>query len=385
MLPVILTLVAGGALAAHAVLLWRLLWGRAANLRAREFADQIEKLVRAGNSTRAVKLCCALDARSPVGQLGLFMLSLELPAATRKSAATDYRGAPSVERFGDVVGDVIGREVERLGRTVRPHVLVAAGCGFFAATTAGAALLAGVGGGWRLAAMCVGAAAMIGVAIGLNGARRLQVGVGVLRDRLLPYLRPVEEMTDDQKDAAVAARDRLLLPGAETPSRSSASSGSRTSYGVIAVVIVAVAGVGVVLLVAPTNGTSSPGLAGPALVARVTRTTGDAPVAAGATCSVVIFDNRNDDTYDCRVHVQCGPTDVYGTSSAKGYTNCVWDGAIAVAAHDRRWDEGDPALRLDRRIGSVEVRDETWTVTLEVVPALPDAGALDASASDRGA
>jgi len=384
LLPPILTLVAAVALAAHAVLRVLCLWGRAAGVHVDVFAEQLEKLVRAGNSSRAVKLCCALDARSPVRQLALFMFGLELPAVERKSAATGYRGAPSVDRFGDVVPDLVGREAARLGRALRPHSLAVVGSGVIAAATACTAFLLGAEGAWRIATMCLGAGAAIGVVFGVTRARRLHVGLRLVRDRMLPHLRPVEEMTDDQREAAAAARERLRSPEPEAPSNVVKGSFPVNAV-VVAGVAVLVAAVAVPAMLDSGDSGSSANLAGPSLVARVTRATGSAPVAEGATCSVMIFDNRDDGTFDCRVHVQCGPTSIYATESDLGYTNCVWDGATAVAAHDARWDDGDPAMQLDRRTGYVGVRDETWSVTLEVVPSTPGAGAQDAGVPGGGA
>jgi len=317
-------------------------------------AEQLEKLLRADNASRAVKLCSAVDAGSPVRQLALFMLGLELRSTSVAADGPSYRAAPELERFENVVRETVGREAARLAAGVRPFAVAALGTGAVALIASGAAALFGAQ-GLRVASMVVGAASALGTYLALRWSLNLRAGVRVIRDRVLPLLVPVDEMSDDRRQAAAAARDRLAEPVV-----------ARSGLPVFVAGAVALAGAGGALFFVTNGGGDggSPGAATHLVEARVTATTGRAPVAPGARCTLAIAPDPGE--LNCHIAVRCGGTGLYGTESGLGYARCEWNGAVATSALDLRYDDRDPALRYDRRSHFVEVHDATWSVTLEV-------------------
>lgn len=371
LLPLALTICAGVALAVHVASLALLLYGRSAWIDTRVFVRQIEKLLAADNATRAVKLCGALEPASPARRLTLFVLGLELPAATLTAdSASDYRAAAPVARFEDVALEAVAQESARLEATLRPYVIAAIGSGVVAAVAAGAGRLLGTQ-ELHVATAVIGGAGALGTIFGFSSTRKVYASLRVIRDSVLPLLQPVEEMSSDRKEAAVAARERLAAP--DTRPR------VRVTLGLVIVVAAAVAGAVAYLgSQADDSSTTADTTVAPTDHARVVGTSGRAPVGQGTLCTIGI--ETHDSQFNCRIQVRCAGTGLYGTTSGMGFTSCLWDGDVAMSALDTRYDEGDPALRFDRRTRFVEVRDATWTVTLELVAASPSTGATTTDA-----
>lgn len=360
----ILTIGAAVALTALLVALVVQLWGRVSPLDALALADQLRKLLGADNASRAVKLCGALDPRSPERQLTLFMLALERPGASVSvEGAADYRAAPPVERFDDVARAATEQEVRRLARAVWRDAVAVVAFGVLAAGAGAVGWLTATG-DLRTVVTALGVAGALGMAFGLSRASKMSSGTRALGEAMLPLLRPIEEMTADRRAAASAAREMLAAPVVNT--------GRTKLIGLILGTAVCGGTLGAFALsLAPLE--QAPRSLPETLGARVTRTAGNAPpVGRGSVCTTAIAPAEG--TFNCRIEVSCGGTGLYGTTPSMGYAHCSWDGAVALSALDEHDDDGDPALRLDRGARSVEVRTESWTVTLELVIDGPDAG-----------
>lgn len=93
---------------------------------------------------------------------------------------------------------------------------------------------------------------------------------------------------------------------------------------------------------------------------------GDAPVAQGAGCQILVESSWG--SYNCRVTVDCGSTRLYG-GPGLGYTSCQVEGGRPVGANDPRdtAEEGDPRLLLDAHARTLVVSDSaprSYSVTL---------------------
>ncbi len=96
----------------------------------------------------------------------------------------------------------------------------------------------------------------------------------------------------------------------------------------------------------------------------VTRTTGDARVAPGDPCEILV-DPDFKAGYNCRVDVVCGGRPLWGGALRGGYSQCVTaDHRFVSGKHE---DSGDPhvwlafdiaaaSLTLDDTVGIVELR-----------------------------
>lgn len=343
------------ALGAHFAAVRVLLADRTSSLSEVVFAEQLAKLVGNDNALRAVKLCRAVGERNPARSLALFLLGQELPATVWTGATTDYRAAPETSPFAERIGRLADEEVVRLLGALRPQAVAAIASGLVATAVAGAAYL--VAQSWGVAALVSGGLAVVGTLVSVSRVRKLRAGPLAVRERLLPLLRPVEEMSDTARQAAQAVRDPV--PSAETVTGSNA----RVWVGVAAVVGVGVPAL-VMLLVARSGGGGST-VPTSVAAAHVAEVDGAAPVAVGAACEVVAT-YQESGRFNCHVRVQCGTDGLYGTEDGMGFTHCRFSGPVMETALDDRWDEGDPMLRVDRATRSVKVRTEKWGVRLEL-------------------
>jgi hypothetical protein len=101
---------------------------------------------------------------------------------------------------------------------------------------------------------------------------------------------------------------------------------------------------------------------------KVTAVTGDAPVAAGASCEVSLVPVWGQPS--CRARVRCGDETLYGNGNS-GYLDCEVVDGKPTRAHDRVQDT-DPAAELDLTGGKVTVDDQTpprkYTATITLSP-----------------
>lgn len=107
------------------------------------------------------------------------------------------------------------------------------------------------------------------------------------------------------------------------------------------------------------------------LRAKVVEVTGAAPVAGGATCSIVSRAGGND--FSCRIEIRCGDVAIYGASPELGFALCgavMQDGKSGLVADDTdlRFGHSEPLLTLDEPHGKavVEAQDRAWKVSLSV-------------------
>lgn len=104
-------------------------------------------------------------------------------------------------------------------------------------------------------------------------------------------------------------------------------------------------------------------------VVRVTRVDGDIAVRVGEACELAI-EPATHPQLNCRVLLHCGDRWLYGAGRT-GYTNCVFEAGRAVTASDPSDTDGDPALDLDLRAGTIRVTASSHplrAVSLEVEP-----------------
>ncbi|NOY91216.1 MAG: hypothetical protein GXP55_08395 [Deltaproteobacteria bacterium] len=85
-------------------------------------------------------------------------------------------------------------------------------------------------------------------------------------------------------------------------------------------------------------------------------------VAAGSSCDLRVRYRPTGFFYPCRAELRCGEHVLYGTRSSNGFLGCEvhpgeprWLTAVDDATHE---DGGDPALAIDSRAGTLEIRDE---------------------------
>ena len=238
MLPSIFTLCALAALAAHIASLVVLSHpSRDASRDPQRLADELAGLLDEGLATGAVWKCETVGNRNPARNLALFMLGLELPSARWVGGASDYRGAPEVTDFEQAAAEVVDAEAARLRRAVRPLGIAAMVSGLVT-LVAGVAALLSMTDRWGVATMTIGTTGAIGTVFGLSLARRLWIGPRVIRARLMPLLRPTEQMTAEQKQAAAAANVALRAP----------PQGARVLWILVAVLIAIGVAVGVAFM-----------------------------------------------------------------------------------------------------------------------------------------
>ncbi|MEJ7732140.1 MAG: hypothetical protein WKG00_23380 [Polyangiaceae bacterium] len=101
---------------------------------------------------------------------------------------------------------------------------------------------------------------------------------------------------------------------------------------------------------------------------KVAAVTGEAPVAAGASCQVSLVPVWGKPS--CRAVVRCGDATLYGAGNS-GYLDCEVAGGKPVRARDTVQDN-DPAADLDLVAGTATVDDQTqprkYTATLTLSP-----------------
>ncbi len=351
MVPSLLTVVALVVLAVHVALAGILLAGRAESLSSKAFAQQLAKLVKAGNAPRAVKLCRAVAGRSPANRLALFLIAQELPESVFTQAPADYRATPEASPFEERLRALAVAEVARLRREVLPFGVAAVASGLVTVAAGTVATIFG-GDGWGAGTMTIGTSGAIGTLLSLSRTWQLRAGPGVVADHLLPLLRPLEQMRPQDQEAAREAREAAI----EVSERAA-------SVGWIVVATgFALVAPGVVVLIA------QPGEGVPTENARVVEVEGAAPVAAGAACTVAVDNLGDDGRFNCRIAVRCGDVGLYGTTKGMGFTHCRFAAGVAETAFDDSFQEGDPLLRLDRPSRFVEVRTGTCAVRLAVDP-----------------
>jgi hypothetical protein len=95
--------------------------------------------------------------------------------------------------------------------------------------------------------------------------------------------------------------------------------------------------------------------------------------AIGTACTLNVEPASNGQ-FNCRVRVECGSRVAYGAGTA-GLNTCQLAGDGALVVHDLRSDDGDPALSLVVRPGSVtaSVSTDTWRMALSLAPVQPAA------------
>jgi len=87
------------------------LWFRA-SLATNLFANQIDKLVEAGNRSRAIKLCHAVPG-TPTGKVTLAALRQRVPRQDPEASAVyDYRGPAGGRSFEERVQDMLADEAQ---------------------------------------------------------------------------------------------------------------------------------------------------------------------------------------------------------------------------------------------------------------------------------
>ena len=101
---------------------------------------------------------------------------------------------------------------------------------------------------------------------------------------------------------------------------------------------------------------------------KVTAVTGNAPVAAGASCEVSLLPVWGKPS--CRARVRCGEETLYGNGNS-GWLDCVVVDGKPTRATDAVQDT-DPAAELDLTAGKVTVDDQTqarkFTATITLAP-----------------
>ena len=110
-----------------------------------------------------------------------------------------------------------------------------------------------------------------------------------------------------------------------------------------------------------------------AVTATVRSVTGQAPVGVGAECSFPVSRRPPERGLEwCQTQIVCGGVRLYGSDSG-GYFRCAFtDSPPAVSGGDDRTSgsDGDPAMRMDTRAGTLSLWDQsrraTWRVELLV-------------------
>lgn len=219
MLAYALSVAAFLAFIMHAVVLTSLMHGGATDGGLDTRVEEVEGLVRKRKRQRAVEVLGRLRPGTPVRQLLLFMLGLELQARTsRGSPGAGYREAPEVSSFEDVVRERIDAEQAELCRPHRSAAVWAVASGPVAALLCLAALVHGAN-FFRVSSMCGATGAVIGTVIAVSTIRSLYREISAARTRLAAHLRPIEQMDEEDRAAASEARSALtsIDPEADPP------------------------------------------------------------------------------------------------------------------------------------------------------------------------
>lgn len=114
-----------------------------------------------------------------------------------------------------------------------------------------------------------------------------------------------------------------------------------------------------------------------AVTAAVVRSSGSAPVADGTRCGFAVEQHdRDDGSTWCRTQIVCAGRVLYGGRNA-GYFECTFeagaDPIVAGADPMTTRDDGDAAMEIDTRQGSLTIRDDAagafgvYTVEARVV------------------
>jgi hypothetical protein len=187
--------------------MWRLLRHR---LNAESFCDFVERLIRAGDYERLIKVCRAVT--TPATELTLGLLALELPQIEQSSPPTHYRDGGSA---GEPFEARVGRAAEGLKAPLVRWANAQARWGVLLSV---AAIVVGLAAGVELGSTLAGASYLVLVA-SLGGAialvltlfswRDLRYGLDATTRTMLTHLAPVEKMTEEARSAARAARDTL--------------------------------------------------------------------------------------------------------------------------------------------------------------------------------
>lgn len=212
MLAHVLSIGAFVAFSVHAAALLALMQGRGGKVNAAKLLKKTEALIRSGNRMQAVRELSSIEPRHPARQLLLFMLSLELPATTPRSAShVGYRGARETAGFDDEVA----RRVEAEEAGLRASLLSPSVTAIVSGPIAAVLCLAGFAQGvnvWRVSSLCGLTGGVVGSMIAVAVARDLYQGLAQVRPVILPLLRPMEGMNDDARKAVVEAREVLGWP-----------------------------------------------------------------------------------------------------------------------------------------------------------------------------
>jgi hypothetical protein len=180
------------------------------NLNATMLMQHVKKLIDAGNTERAIKLCLAADC--PATTLCFYLLGLEESGSVlvRSEHEGGYRDAGAKEvPFADRVAALADRELRELQRSKlrRPGLAAVIGglLGFLLGLAAW--LIAFPPTGWQPSWIdAVPLVGLLGALWGLQVWRRISAGLRHVVATLLPLLRPVEEMDEEARAAAARAR-----------------------------------------------------------------------------------------------------------------------------------------------------------------------------------
>ena len=102
----------------------------------------------------------------------------------------------------------------------------------------------------------------------------------------------------------------------------------------------------------------------------------------GTSCDVFVTPAPPDSQHNCRVRISCGGRMIYGRDNGNryyGYTNCTIGGSPSGELEIEALDpgvtsqDGDPAVQLRAREGSLVVRDDDgrggeWRLEIELTP-----------------
>jgi hypothetical protein len=179
------------------------------------FTTQINKLLRAHNPARAVRLCKAV-VKTRLARLTLFMLGQEIPARSSApgDAARGYREAAGAPDFAEVLRARVSEEQARLRRTAHRLHALALVLMLAALATSVVALthyLVGITPQHVLQwwPFVVTVASLLGVLRLVFNWRKELAALELTVSVVLPLLQPAEEMDEDWKEAAAKARKSL--------------------------------------------------------------------------------------------------------------------------------------------------------------------------------
>lgn len=105
--------------------------------------------------------------------------------------------------------------------------------------------------------------------------------------------------------------------------------------------------------------------------ATVTQVIGAPGVVVGTPCSVQVTPSSGG-VYNCRIQIDCGASNLYGSRSSNGYASCGLDAQRGLRARDDSPTPqgGDPTLDLRLGEGEVILTDQTgggtWVVEMHV-------------------